>query len=36
VALALSGAIFYRRIMTATPLPPGDIRSLVRQVLGPA
>jgi TetR/AcrR family transcriptional regulator of autoinduction and epiphytic fitness len=35
-ALALSGPIFYRRLMTATPLPPTDIRLLVRQVLGPA
>lgn len=35
-ALALSGPIFYRRTMTASPLPAADIRSLVRQVLGPA
>ena len=35
-ALALSGPIFYRRIMTATPLPAADIPLLVRQVLGPA
>ena len=35
-ALALSGAVFYRRIMTATPLSIGDIPHLVRQVLGPA
>lgn len=35
-ALALSGPIFYRRLMTATPLPPADIPALVRQVLGPA
>lgn len=34
-ALALSGPIFYRRIMTARPLPAADIPSLVRQVLGP-
>jgi AcrR family transcriptional regulator len=34
-ALALSGPIFYRRLMTATPLPPADIPRLVRQVLGP-
>jgi AcrR family transcriptional regulator len=35
-ALALSGPIFYRRIMTAHPLPTTDIPGLVRQVLGPA
>jgi TetR/AcrR family transcriptional regulator, regulator of autoinduction and epiphytic fitness len=35
-ALALSGPIFYRRLMTGTPLPTADIRNLVRQVLGPA
>ena len=35
-ALALSGPIFYRRLMTATPLPAADVPSLVRQVLGPA
>jgi AcrR family transcriptional regulator len=35
-ALALSGPIFYRRLMTANPLPAGDVPSLVRQVLGPA
>ena len=34
-ALALSGPIFYRRMMTATPLPVADIPALVRQVLGP-
>jgi TetR/AcrR family transcriptional regulator, regulator of autoinduction and epiphytic fitness len=34
-ALALSGPIFYRRLMTANPLPAAEIRSLVRQVLGP-
>ena len=34
-ALALSGPIFYRRIMTANPLPAADIPRLVRQVLGP-
>jgi TetR/AcrR family transcriptional regulator of autoinduction and epiphytic fitness len=35
-ALALSGPIFYRRLMTATPLPAADVPGLVRQVLGPA
>jgi TetR/AcrR family transcriptional regulator, regulator of autoinduction and epiphytic fitness len=35
-ALALSGPIFYRRLMTATPFPAADVPSLVRQVLGPA
>jgi AcrR family transcriptional regulator len=35
-SLALSGPIFYRRLMTASPFPPGDVPSLVRQVLGPA
>lgn len=35
-ALALSGPIFYRRMMTATPLPVADVPHLVRQVLGPA
>ncbi|HEX6368857.1 MAG TPA: TetR/AcrR family transcriptional regulator [Longimicrobium sp.] len=35
-ALALSGPIFYRRLMTAIPLPPSDVPCLVRQVLGPA
>jgi TetR/AcrR family transcriptional regulator of autoinduction and epiphytic fitness len=35
-ALALSGPIFYRRLMTADPLPAEDIPALVRQVLGPA
>ena len=35
-ALALSGPIFYRRLMTANPLPAADVRHLVRQVLGPA
>ena len=35
-ALALSGPIFYRRLMTATPLPAADVPTLVRQVLGPA
>lgn len=34
-ALALSGAVFYRRIMTETPLSPSDVPHLVRQVLGP-
>lgn len=35
-ALALSGPIFYRRTMTANPLPAADVPRLVRQVLGPA
>lgn len=35
-ALALSGPIFYRRLMTASPLSAADIPALVRQVLGPA
>lgn len=35
-ALALSGPIFYRRLMTAHPLPAHDIPSLVQQVLGSA
>ncbi len=35
-ALALSGPFFYRRLMTASPLPAADIPRLVRQVLGPA
>jgi AcrR family transcriptional regulator len=35
-ALALSGPIFYRRLMTANPLPAADIPGLMRQVLGPA
>jgi TetR/AcrR family transcriptional regulator, regulator of autoinduction and epiphytic fitness len=35
-ALALSGPIFYRRLMTAHPLPPAHVPGLVRQVLGPA
>lgn len=34
-ALALSGPFFYRRLMTASPLPADDIPRLVRQVLGP-
>lgn len=34
-ALALSGAIFYRRLMTANPLTARDIPCLVQQVLGP-
>lgn len=34
-ALALSGPVFYRRLMTASPLPPADVPRLVRQVLGP-
>lgn len=34
-ALALSGPIFYRRLMTDNPLPVRDIPSLVQQVLGP-
>lgn len=35
-ALALSGPIFYRRLMTADPLPAADVPQLMRQVLGPA
>ncbi|HEU4880598.1 MAG TPA: TetR/AcrR family transcriptional regulator [Longimicrobium sp.] len=35
-ALALSGPIFYRRLMTTTPFPAADVQVLVRQVLGPA
>jgi AcrR family transcriptional regulator len=35
-SLALSGPIFYRRLMTATPLTARDVPCLVRQVLGPA
>jgi AcrR family transcriptional regulator len=35
-ALALSGPIFYRRLMTSTPLPAADVPHLMRQVLGPA
>jgi TetR/AcrR family transcriptional regulator of autoinduction and epiphytic fitness len=34
-ALALSGPIFYRRLMTAHPFPSDDIACLVQQVLGP-
>lgn len=34
-ALALSGPIFYRRLMTASPLPANDVPCLVHQVLGP-
>lgn len=34
-ALALSGPIFYRRLMTANPLPADDIPCLMQQVLGP-
>jgi AcrR family transcriptional regulator len=34
-ALALSGPIFYLRLMTAHPLRSGDIPRLVQQVLGP-
>ncbi|HYW11008.1 MAG TPA: TetR/AcrR family transcriptional regulator C-terminal ligand-binding domain-containing protein [Longimicrobium sp.] len=34
-ALALSGPFFYRRLMTASPLPAADVPRLVRQVLGP-
>lgn len=34
-ALALSGPIFYRRLMTASPLPVNEIPRLVQQVLGP-
>jgi AcrR family transcriptional regulator len=35
-ALALSGPIFYRRLLTAAPFPAADVPALVRQVLGPA
>ena len=35
-SLALVGPIFYRRLLTASPLPASDIPSLMRQVLGPA
>lgn len=35
-ALALSGPLFYRRLMTPRPLPPADVPALVSQVLGPA
>jgi TetR/AcrR family transcriptional regulator, regulator of autoinduction and epiphytic fitness len=35
-ALALSGPIFYRRLMTSAPFPAADVPALVRQVLGPA
>ncbi len=35
-SLALSGPIFYRRLMTSNPLPAADVPDLVRQVLGPA
>ena len=34
-SLALSGAIFYRRLMTATPLSASDVPRVMRQVLGP-
>lgn len=34
-ALALSGPIFYRRLMTEDPFPVREIPGLVRQVLGP-
>jgi AcrR family transcriptional regulator len=34
-SIALSGPIFYRRLMTATPLTAKDVPRLVRQVLGP-
>lgn len=35
-ALALSGPVFYRRLMSANPLAADDIPGLVEQVLGPA
>jgi TetR/AcrR family transcriptional regulator of autoinduction and epiphytic fitness len=35
-SLALSGPIFYRRLLTAAPFPAAGIPALVRQVLGPA
>jgi AcrR family transcriptional regulator len=34
-AVALSGAIFYGRLMTAVPIPATDVPDLMRQVLGP-
>jgi TetR/AcrR family transcriptional regulator of autoinduction and epiphytic fitness len=34
-ALALSGPVIYRRLMTASPLPAADVPALVRQELGP-
>jgi TetR/AcrR family transcriptional regulator, regulator of autoinduction and epiphytic fitness len=34
-ALALSGPIFYRRVMTAKPLSASEVPRLVRQLLGP-
>lgn len=34
-AMALSGPIFYRRLMTENPFPAQDIPRLVEQVLGP-
>jgi hypothetical protein len=34
-AVALSGAIFYRRLMTRAPLEVSEISRLVSQVLGP-
>ena len=35
-ALALSGPIFYRRLMTANPFSAAEVPALMRQVLGPA
>ena len=35
-ALALSGPIFYCRLMTSRPFEAADVRLLLRQVLGPA
>jgi TetR/AcrR family transcriptional regulator of autoinduction and epiphytic fitness len=32
---ALSGAVFYRRLMTSRPVGPGDVPALVDHVLGP-
>lgn len=35
-ALALAGAVFYRRLLTASPLGHDDVDGLVAAVLGPA
>lgn len=35
-SLALAGAIFYRRLVAGTPLPPADIPQLIDTVLGTA
>jgi TetR/AcrR family transcriptional regulator, regulator of autoinduction and epiphytic fitness len=34
-AVALAGAVMYRRLMTPEPLDPGDAEALVTTVLGP-